>query len=457
MSKSLSLEKKTAPESIKLEKDRVHELVPGRKVLPSWYRWELLVILFLAYFFHQSDRAIYGVVAHSIQDEFQISDNVLYATRTVMFTLMALVVPLAGYVGDRFNKRNLLIGCLFCWSVATICTGAVSGVVGMIVFNSIGVSVAEAFYGPAATSLIAAYHKETRSIALSVHQTAVYLSVIFCGGIAGLISHHFGWRATFYAFGGVSILIGIILLFRLKDPAKVQLSDGSVIETPAAQEKPSVIEFLHMIFGNRSALLLTVGFTAIVFVNNAYLNIVSKFLQEKFGLSEASAGWNGMFWHHVAAFGFIYVGGLLSDKIARRYPTFRPKQQFLAMAIGAPVVACIGVAQSLTAVYALFFLLGVCRGFYECNTHASVFETVPVKYRSTTVGFMIMFAFIIGAWSAQLVGLLKDRFGVEDGYRYGFMMLGAAWVIGAICVGIAAFGTFAKDRQKRIDAEANAA
>ena len=82
---------------------------------------------------------------------------------------------------------------------------------------------------------------------------------------------------------------------------------------------------------------------------------------------------------------------------------------------------------------------------------------MPVKYRSTTVGFMIMFAFIIGAWSAQLVGLLKDRFGVEDGYRYGFMMLGAAWVIGAICVGIAAFGTFAKDRQKRIDAEANAA
>ena len=132
---------------------------PQRKVLPSWYRWELLAILFLAYFFHQSDRAIYGVVANSIKDEFQISDNVLYMTRTVMFTLMALIVPLAGYVGDMFNKRKLLIGCLFAWSIATICTGSVSGVVGMIVFNSIGVSVAEAFYGPAATSFISSYHK----------------------------------------------------------------------------------------------------------------------------------------------------------------------------------------------------------------------------------------------------------------------------------------------------------
>ena len=430
---------------------------PQRKVLPSWYRWELLAILFLAYFFHQSDRAIYGVVANSIKDEFQISDNVLYMTRTVMFTLMALIVPLAGYVGDMFNKRKLLIGCLFAWSIATICTGSVSGVVGMIVFNSIGVSVAEAFYGPAATSLIASYHKETRSVALSVHQTAVYLSVIFCGGVAGYISEHHGWRCTFWGFGGVSILIGILLLCRLKDPAKVQLSDGSEIETVSPQEKPRVGEFLSMIFSNKSALLLTVGFTAIVFVNNAYLNIVSKFLQEKFNLSETSAGWNGMFWHHVAAFAFIYVGGILSDKVARKYPTFRPKQQFVAMAIGAPVVACIGMAHSLAAVYALFFLMGVCRGFYECNTHASVFETVPVKYRSTTVGFMIMFAFIIGAWSAQLVGILKDRYGVEQGYRYGFIMLACAWVIGAICVGVAAFGPFAKDRQKRIDAETTAA
>ena len=30
----------------------------------------------------------------------------LYSTRTVMFALMALIVPFAGYVGDRFNRKN---------------------------------------------------------------------------------------------------------------------------------------------------------------------------------------------------------------------------------------------------------------------------------------------------------------------------------------------------------------
>ena len=419
------------------------------KTVSPFYRWELLALLFLAYFFHQSDRAIYGIVATSIQDAFDLNNNTLYVTRTVMFTLMALIVPIAGYFGDRFNKRKLLITCLFCWSIATVCTGCVTSILGMIVFNSVGLVVAEAFYGPASTSLIASYHKETRAIALSVHQTAVYLSVIVSGFLAAWVCERFGWRGSFWTFGGASIVVGLLLIFRLKDPARVRFAEGSQTETSV--EKPSVREFLSMIFRNRSALLLTVGFTAIVFVNNAYLNVVPKFLQEKYDLSQTAAGWNGMFWHHIAAFGCIYLGGWLSDKMAKKSPSYRPKQQFFAMALGAPIIAFIGSVNSLTVLYALFFGMGICRGFYECNTHASVFETVPVKYRSTTVGFMIFFAFIIGAWSSQMVGAFCNSFGVEKGYRYAFAVLGVAWIIGAAAVGCAAFGTFKGDRQRRIE------
>lgn len=426
-----------------------------QKISPS-YRWELMVLLFLAYFFHQADRAIYGIVAASLQSEFHMNDELLGMTRTIMFTLMALIVPFAGFVGDRINKRYLLIGCLFCWSFATLGTGASVNLLMLTLFNSVALVVAEAFYGPASTSLIASYHRETRSLALSIHQTAVYLSVIFCGLIAGWISEHYDWRTAFYLFGGVSLFIGCLLLWRLKDPAKVVFSDGSKIETIKPSEKgnakDSIVGFLKTYFTTPSAMLLTVGFTAIVFVNNAYLNVISLFLQRKFELSPTVAGFNGMFWHHIAALICIFMGASLSDKFAKKSPTFRPKLQFVAMLIGAPVVCLIGFAPSVTIVYALFFLMGVCRGFYECNTHASVFETIPVKYRSTTVGVMILFAFLIGAWSAQLVGILYDKYGMQ-GYRYAFIMLGATWLIGAFCVGVAAFKTFAKDRMRRIAAE----
>lgn len=428
----------------------------GKQIISPMYRWELMLLLFLAYFFHQADRAIYGVVAASLKEDFHMSDQLLGFTRTVMFTLMALIVPLAGFVGDRFNKRRLLISCLFCWSFATLFTGSAHNVLMLTLFNSVALVVAEAFYGPASTSLIASYHKETRSLALSIHQTAVYLSVIFCGGIAGWLSQNYDWRVAFWTFGGISLVIGGLLLLRLKDPSKVEFSDGSQVETIKSSEKGSPREvvsgFLKTFFSTPSALLLTVGFTAIVFVNNAYLNVISLFLQRKFELSPADAGFHGMFWHHIAAFICIYLGAILSDKLSKANPTFRPKLQFCAMLIGAPIVCCIGFAESLSAVYALFFCMGICRGFYECNTHASVFETIPVKYRSTTVGFMILFAFLIGAWSAQIVGALYDSYGMT-GYKYSFLLLGGVWVIGALCVGVAAFGTFAKDRERRIAVE----
>ncbi len=429
---------------------------PALQKISPMYRWELMALLFLAYFFHQADRAIYGVVAASLKQEFAMSDALLGMTRTIMFTLMALIVPFAGFVGDRLNKRRLLIGCLFCWSIATLCTGSATSVLMLTLFNSVALVVAEAFYGPASTSLIASYHKETRSLALSIHQTAVYLSVIFCGGIAGYISQHYDWRTAFWLFGGVSLCIGMLLIWRLKDPAKVEFSDGSKIETIKPSEKTnaadSILGFLKTFFTTPSAMLLTVGFTAIVFVNNAYLNVISLFLQRKFDLDPTAAGFNGMFWHHIAALICIFLGATLSDRMSKKNPTFRPKLQFIAMLVGAPVVCLIGFAPSLATVYALFFLMGVCRGFYECNTHASVFETIPVKYRSTTVGVMILFAFLIGAWSAQIVGSLYDTYGML-GYKYSFMLLGATWVVGACCVGFAAFKTFGRDRDRRIAME----
>ena len=66
---------------------------------------------------------------------------------------------------------------------------------------------------------------------------------------------------------------------------------------------------------------------------------------------------------------------------------------------------------------------------------------------------MILFAFLIGAWSAQMVGAFVDKYGFEVGYRYSFQILGATWVLGAVCVGIAAFGTFKRDRERRIAME----
>ena len=77
----------------------------------------------------------------------------------------------------------------------------------------------EAFYFPASMSLISAWHgKETRSRAMSWHQSSVYAGTITGGAVAGYLAQHYGWRLGFYVFGSLGVVLGIVLMFLLKEP-----------------------------------------------------------------------------------------------------------------------------------------------------------------------------------------------------------------------------------------------
>ena len=59
--------------------------------------------------------------------------------------------------------------------------------------------IGETFYFPASMSLVADYHgKKTRSRAMSIHQTSVYVGTIAGSAISGYIAEtQFGWRGFF--------------------------------------------------------------------------------------------------------------------------------------------------------------------------------------------------------------------------------------------------------------------
>jgi MFS family permease len=64
----------------------------------------------------------------------------------------------------------------------------------------------ETFYFPASMSLIGDYHgRATRSRAMGLHQTSVYVGTIGGGFFAGLIGQHYGWRLSFIVFGGLGV------------------------------------------------------------------------------------------------------------------------------------------------------------------------------------------------------------------------------------------------------------
>ena len=410
----------------------------------GWYKWFLIALLSCAFFFHQADRALFGLLTIPIQDELKLTDvQIGWINTTLSWTLAAMTV-VAGFMGDRLSRKWLITISLIAWSCMTVGMGFIGGFLGALFFRSIATGVGESFYAPSAYALIAVHHKQTRSLALSIHQAALYVGLMVSGLVVAWALVFLGtWRNVFIAFGVAGIMLGIVFIWALKDGVPSG-SDGCA-KPSAATPKGSLKCALKAYFCNPSALFATAGFVAIVFVNNAYLFWAPKFAAEKFAVGVGEAGKGVMLWHHLFAFGAILLGGVLTDCFVAKMPRFRLGFQVLALLCGAPMLWWIGHSSSFALLLVAASAYGVFRGFFEVNTHASLFDVVPPQYPSTAVGLLNMIAFFFGGLSGVAMGALSQKYGVS-GFERGFEIMACTYAVAALLMAVSFFFTFKKDR-----------
>lgn len=393
-------------------------------------KWVTLGLLSCAFFFHQADRALFGLLTIPIQDELALTDLQIGWINTALFCTLAVATPVAGILGDRFSRKWIITLSLMFWSLMTACTGLVGGYCGLVFFRSIATGGGESFYGPSAYALLAAHHKETRAIAFSVHQSALYVGLMFSGAIVAWAMHLFGgWRPVFFAFGGLGFLLGIVFCFTLKDVRRAR--QAAVSESAPAAERLPVARAVAAFLRNPAALCAMGGYIAIVFANNAYMSWGPKFFATKFdGLGIAAAGFGSMFWHHLPALVAIIASGLLTDYLVRRNPRHRLLLQGVTMIFGAPALIWIGCAPTVVSAWMAVAAYGLFRGLSEVNTHPSLFDVIAPSCRSTAEGVMNLITFLIGSTAPLLFGALSESRGVR-GLEIGFGCLGGVYLAGA--------------------------
>lgn len=400
------------------------------------YKWELLVLLWLAFFFNQADRQIFNVVVPLIKSELNFSDATIGLIASSLIWTYGVLVPVAGFVGDRYNKKNIVVFSLLFWSVATFFTGAGSTVLYFILIRGIATGGGEAFYAPAANAMIGEHHLSSRSFALSLHQSAVYFGIISSGWLAGYVGEHYGWRSAFFLFGGFGAVLSLVLYWRLKDSVHSVLSERDPVRLV------SFVRNCRESFSIRSFWLLTGAFACMVFVNVGYLTWMPSLLYEKFNLGLSDAGFSSMFYHHIGAFVGVLLGGKISDRLAIRMPAIRPVVQMIGLIGGAPFIYLMATTESLVVTFTALTLFGVFRGVFDSNIFGSLFDVVPATHRASASGLMLMIAFTISAFSPFLLGVLKPTLGLSG----GLSALSWSYVAGALIMFVVSAYSHKKDR-----------
>jgi MFS family permease len=368
------------------------------------YRWELLVWLWLAFVFNQADRQVFGTVLPQLTADLGLTAVEAGLVASVFTAALALTVPFAGYAGDCWDRKRIVVGSLFAWSAATMLTGFGPSLAYLLVVRSVATGAGEAFYAPSANSLIAQYHQETRARAMAIHQTALYAGVVGSGFVAGWIADHYGWRMSFWLFGACGIALAGLLAWRLRPEPVRTRGKGPALRTVLAS-----------VVARPTVWLLAFAFGCMVFVNVGYLTWMPTFLHERFAISLASAGFSSMFYHHAAAMAGVVVGGHLSDRLAAARPGRRLDLQAAALWLGAPFLFLLGAEVAPALVYFALAGFGLFRGIYDAGIYASLFEVIEPRFHSSAAGLVIAFAFLIGAVAPLALGAAKQYLGLSAG------------------------------------------
>ena len=413
----------------------------------SWVKWEVLILLWMAYLLNQGDRQIFNTVLPSIRAALSLTDTSVGLIATVFNLFYAFMVPLGGWAGDRFSRKWVVTISILFWSVATMFTGLANGVIMLVLMRSVATGGGEAFFGPANYSLLGQYHTDTRARAMSIHQTAYYVGVILAGWLAGAIADYFdnlnpgnGWKYSFIIFGAAGIIWGILMVMRLKDKP---LSNEEISARNAA--KPGILDGFKTVFTTPTAAALTIGFSGLIFVITGYMTWIPAFLQEELGQSQAASGFNSMFWTYLAAFVGILIAGGLSDTLARKHHRSRMILQALGLIGGALPLLFMSHCKVLWVLYLCFAVWGFFRAFFDANTYAVLYDVTPEPLHASCSSAMITTGFAVGALAPVVLGAMKQSLG---SLQSAFPVLGIIWLICGALMAVASYTHYQKDYDK---------
>ena len=377
------------------------------------YKWYVVGMLWWISFFNYADRQAIFSVFSLLRYEMCLSKVELGLLGSSFAWVYGLGAPIAGMVVDRIRRKTAILGGLHVWSGICVAT-AFSRTFRHLLFFRASEGLGETFYYPASVSMVSDYHgPRTRSRALGIHQTSVYVGTIAGGFFAGLIGEHFGWRWSFILFGELGILLGLILDRFLHEPRR-GAADGiqQDVSSPAsAQPRLGFWAAWPIIWRTPTVLLLMLAFMCANFVAMVLLSWMPSYLEEKFHLSLSMAGLTATLFAQAASMIGSPLGGWLADVWRRRSLGGRMLVQALAMFAGAPFVVLCGQTQSVGWLILALSAWGLCKGLYDANIFASAFDVIPAEIRGTTAGLMNMLGWLGGGASAPLViGLLAESY-----------------------------------------------
>ena len=426
------------------------------------YKWLMLVMLAVTYFLMHGSRQVFNASLPQIKVDLAghgATDAQLGLSRTFFLFAYGCMVPFAGIAADFFRRKWVIVIGTLLFSTSVFFTGFADSMLMFFIMYGFMNGIGQCMIPGAASSLIAQYHTETRSTALSIYQSALYVGILVSSVLAGWLgsTHDWqfsfvkanadqmenvvvplvksGWRLAFWVFGGIAVVWMFVLAVFLRNTPALKVHDEEV--------KPKFADAFKAFAAKPSAWLLTFAFGMLVFGSNCFRTWMPKFMQAvDWGLTPSSAAFHSVFWFYLGSFIGIAIGARTSDRLSAKRRGIRLTIMAIGLALSAPTMAGMVLVPSLWLSCVMMFFFGLGGGFFDCNLYAGLFDVVAPRYRSAAMGLYLSGAFFIGCPATWALGLVGQHYSLQA----GMAIFGGTYALGALAIFAARAFFFQRDK-----------
>ncbi len=384
----------------------------------KFYPWLVVGLLWVVATLNYLDRQMLSTMKPSMMlDIAELAKAENFGRLMAVFLwIYAFMSPVSGIIADRLNRKWLIVSSLFVWSGVTLAMGYATSFDQLYVLRAI-MGVSEAFYMPAGLALIADYHQgKTRSIAIGIHLSGVYLGQAF-GGFGATIASMSSWQWTFHAFGFIGVVYSLILMFLLKEKKGYDVDESQ--KTSAGVELKQAWKGLGILFSNIAFWVILFNFSAPSFPGWAVKNWLPTLFSDALQLDMAKAGPISTITTAFSSLVGVLVGGYLSDRWVLKNLRGRIYTGIFGMALTIPALFLLGYGSSFELILlgGVFFGLGF--GMFDVNNMPILCQFVSPRYRATGYGIMNLAGISAGAVITAFLGKSADA----GNMRHDFAML----------------------------------
>lgn len=375
----------------------------------KYYPWLVVGLLWLVALLNYMDRQMLATMRPAMEKEIPelIAGENFGRLMAIFLWVYALMSPVSGVIADKLNRKWLIVGSLFVWSLVTYAMGMAENFQQLYWLRAV-MGISEALYIPAGLSLIADYHQaKSRSLAIGIHMTGLYIGAAL-GGFGATIAAAFSWHTTFHYFGLIGMGYAVVLVFFLFEKEAPSQNQYRAVGEHQTENIP-LVKGLALLFTNVSFWVILFFFATISLPGWATKNWLPTLFSDNLHISMEQAGPLATITIAMASLIGVLFGGVLSDKWVMKNVKGRIYTSAIGLSLTIPALFLIGFGSSMTHVVAAGLCFGFGYGMFDANNMPILCQFVGAKYRATAYGVLNMTGVGCGALITTFLGQYADN------------------------------------------------